>query len=306
MSELALLAQDVTKTDADRALYDKEFQALKTYVDDVATRDFNGVSLFSGAELNVTTDADGGRMELTGIDATYLSSSTAPSAPVGYTGDTPLGDLTTKFADNTAPFDFVVYDTSSPYPNIDFNSTDTIDDLVSFFNGTGGQTSASYNSTTGEFTLTVASGVEVHDWGEALRDLGMSPSDLRLDHDAYTGPATFSATLTVTPPPAPDPDPLEITTVNGAASTLATVKEAITQLAADRATVGAGMARLKASMEQLGTLKENLFAAASRIKDVNVAEESTLLARYNILVQAGTAMLSQANSTPASVLRLLN
>src|SRR5437016_1620351 len=47
MSELAILSQDVTKTDADRALYDKEFQTLGAYITNVATKDFNGVSLFS-------------------------------------------------------------------------------------------------------------------------------------------------------------------------------------------------------------------------------------------------------------------
>jgi len=51
--------------------------------------------------------------------------------------------------------------------------------------------------------------------------------------------------------------------------------------------------------------QDNLIAANSRIKDVNVADESTSFARFNILVQAGTAMLAQANSTPQSALRLL-
>jgi flagellin len=55
----------------------------------------------------------------------------------------------------------------------------------------------------------------------------------------------------------------------------------------------------------LSVLKDNLSAANSRIKDVDVAEESTQYARYNILVQAGTAMLAQANTTPQSALRLL-
>jgi flagellin len=57
--------------------------------------------------------------------------------------------------------------------------------------------------------------------------------------------------------------------------------------------------------EQLGVLKDNLSAANSRIKDVNVAEESTQYARYNILVQAGTAMLTQANQSTQAVMRLL-
>jgi flagellin len=69
--------------------------------------------------------------------------------------------------------------------------------------------------------------------------------------------------------------------------------------------VGANVSRLTSTSEQLMVLKDNLAAANSRIKDVNVAEESTQFARYNILVQAGTAMLAQANATPQSALRLL-
>ncbi|MBM3839871.1 MAG: flagellin, partial [Verrucomicrobia bacterium] len=57
--------------------------------------------------------------------------------------------------------------------------------------------------------------------------------------------------------------------------------------------------------EQLVILNENLSAANSRIKDVDVAEESTQFAKYNILVQSGTAMLAQANLLPQSALRLL-
>ena len=79
----------------------------------------------------------------------------------------------------------------------------------------------------------------------------------------------------------------------------------ITQLATDRASIGASQSRLNFTGEQLAISKENLTAASSRIRDVDVAEESTQFARYNILVQSGTAMLAQANQLPQSVLRLL-
>ena len=72
-----------------------------------------------------------------------------------------------------------------------------------------------------------------------------------------------------------------------------------------RAKVGANVQRLNLTSEQLSILNENLSAANSRIKDVDVAEESTKFARYNILVQSGTAMLAQANLLPQSALRLL-
>jgi flagellin len=96
-----------------------------------------------------------------------------------------------------------------------------------------------------------------------------------------------------------------LTTTTNAATALSNVKAAVNRLATDRATVGANQAALNMYQEQLGVSKDNLSAAASRIKDVNVADESTNFARYNILVQAGTAMLAQANASPQSALRLL-
>jgi flagellin len=178
MSELAILSQDVTKSDADRALYDSEFQTLGSYVTSVGSKAFNGVSLFSSTALNVTVDEDGGTFSMTGIN---------------------------------------------------------------------------------------------------------------LGAGDYTG-ATGS----------------NVSTTAGAATALTNVKTALTQLGEDRATVGANISRLSMTSEQLGVLKDNLSAANSRIKDVDVAQESTQFARYNILVQAGTAMLAQANATPQSALRLLS
>lgn len=178
MSELAILSQDVTKTDDDRALYDAEFTTLGAYIDDVATKEFNGVALFDGTALNVTTDSDGNTYAMNAVDLTATAYATA----------------------------------------------------------TGG---------------TVA-------------------------------------------------------TATDAATALTDIKAAIDQLATDRANLGANMSRLNSTNEGLSVLKDNLSAANSRIKDVDVAEESTNFARYNILVQAGTAMLAQANATPQSALRLLS
>jgi flagellin len=177
MSELAVLSQDVTKSNADRALYDKEFQTLDDYVTDIATKDFNGVSLFDGNAMGVTIDSDGNTFSMTGVN---------------------------------------------------------------------------------------------------------------LGATQYTG--LNAAT---------------VGTTAGASAALTSVKTAITQLATDRATVGASVSRLNFTGEQLRVLEENISASNSRIKDVDVAEESTQFARYNILVQSGTAMLAQANQLPQNALRLL-
>ncbi len=177
MSELSILAQDVTKTDSDRSLYQSEFSQLASFVTSSAGKDFNGISLFSSTALSVTADSEGNTFSMSGIN------------------------------------------------------------------------------------------------------LGAA---------SYTGATTAS-----------------VATSASAAAALTSVKSAITQLASDRSSIGAFQARLNSTADQIAVSRENLTAASSRIKDVDVADESTAYARYNILVQSGTAMLAQANQLPQSVLRLL-
>ncbi len=93
---------------------------------------------------------------------------------------------------------------------------------------------------------------------------------------------------------------------NLGAVTLDNIKTAIEGVATMRATNGAEQSRLGFASEVLTVNKANLEAANSRIVDVDVAAESTQLARWNTLVQAGTAMLAQANGSAQTALRLLS
>jgi flagellin len=86
---------------------------------------------------------------------------------------------------------------------------------------------------------------------------------------------------------------------------LSDVTDAIQNVATFRAQNGAEQSRLGFATDLLTVNKANLEAAASRISDVDVAQESTQLARWNILVQSGTAMLSQANQSAQVALKLL-
>ena len=88
-------------------------------------------------------------------------------------------------------------------------------------------------------------------------------------------------------------------------SALSTISTAIQNVATMRATNGAEQSRLGFASTVLTTNKTNLEAANSRISDVDVAQESTQLARYNVLVQAGTSMLAQANQSSQIALKLL-
>lgn len=68
MSELAILSQDVTKTDSDRSLYNSEFQELGSFITSTGSKDFNGVSLFSSTALAITTDGEGNSFTMNGIN----------------------------------------------------------------------------------------------------------------------------------------------------------------------------------------------------------------------------------------------
>jgi len=86
---------------------------------------------------------------------------------------------------------------------------------------------------------------------------------------------------------------------------LSDVTTAIQNVATMRATNGAEQSRLGFATTLLTTNQTNLQAAVSRITDVDVAQESTQLARWNVLVQSGTAMLSQANQSSQVALKLI-
>jgi flagellin len=95
-----------------------------------------------------------------------------------------------------------------------------------------------------------------------------------------------------------------VTTLSGIS--LTNITDAIQNVATMRAANGAEQSRLGFATELLTANKANLEAANSRIVDVDVAEESTQLARWNILVQSGTAMLSQANQSAQTALKLIS
>src|SRR5690606_11667488 len=96
-----------------------------------------------------------------------------------------------------------------------------------------------------------------------------------------------------------------IATVTAAGNAIAAIATAIEDVSTQRATFGAVQNRLEHTINNLGVNAENLSAAHSRIKDADMAAEMTNFTKNQILVQAGTSMLAQANSVPQNVLKLL-
>ena len=89
-------------------------------------------------------------------------------------------------------------------------------------------------------------------------------------------------------------------TINITKISVGVFTQAIENIATLRADNGASMSRLRFAGEEMAKQKTNLVAAMGRITDVDIAAESTRMAKYSVLVQASAAMLSQANSRPAS------
>ncbi|MCL2279090.1 MAG: flagellin [Oscillospiraceae bacterium] len=96
-----------------------------------------------------------------------------------------------------------------------------------------------------------------------------------------------------------------ISTMQGSCNSIAALDAAINSLSMTRAQLGAIQNRLEFKIQNLDNTAENLQAAESRIRDVDMAQQMTRFTRDNILFQASTAMLAQANQLPQSVLQLI-
>ncbi|MCB1918170.1 MAG: flagellin FliC, partial [Rhodocyclaceae bacterium] len=96
-----------------------------------------------------------------------------------------------------------------------------------------------------------------------------------------------------------------VSSAGGASAAIATIDAAIDKVNTDRATYGAAQVRFEGVVSMLQISRENQEAAASRIMDADFAAETAALTRAQILQQAGTAMLAQANALPQNVLSLL-
>jgi len=98
---------------------------------------------------------------------------------------------------------------------------------------------------------------------------------------------------------------VNISSQSGANAAITTIQQAIDKVSSERAKLGAYQNRLEHTINNLGTASENLTAAESRIRDVDMAKEMMEFTKMNILQQAATAMLAQANMQPQMVLQLL-
>jgi flagellin len=98
---------------------------------------------------------------------------------------------------------------------------------------------------------------------------------------------------------------LDVSTHDNATAAIKVINNAIERVSSERSKLGASQNRLEHTISNLGVSSENLTAAESRIRDVDMAKEMMEYTKMNILSQAAQAMLAQANQQPQQVLQLL-
>lgn len=125
-------------------------------------------------------------------------------------------------------------------------------------------------------------------------DKGFSLGTVTAGNGVASGPATLNSVSSI-----------DVSTVKGSNDALKIIDSALASVNSQRATFGALQSRFETAVSNLESTSENLSASRSRIQDTDFASETAKLTRGQILQQAGTAMLAQANSLPNGVLSLL-
>ena len=128
---------------------------------------------------------------------------------------------------------------------------------------------------------------------------------MQVGKDAVAGIDTIDITFDATDSTTLGVNAMDLGTAAGSQTALGTIDTAIAALSTGRANLGASQNRLEITVSNLRVEEENLTSANSRIRDVDVARETAALTRAQIMSQAGTAMLAQANQLPQSALQLL-
>jgi len=323
MRDLAVEASNDTLGTGERMNIGQELDALRQEANNVATRTkFNGIGLLQGqlsgaldtgvagtAELQVGQflSAIGGASQtgiglasISAIDVSSAGSGTAFKFSTSGNGDLTLTNETTHAAHTLTLGAFAAGTTTQ----LDFGEMGV---KISINNASGGSITAANLATSltqgahDELTTATSSGAASLQSGANSGDTTtVTFADVRLSGgtnssmtNVYSQIGTFSAVGGAG------------ATQSNASTLITTLDTALSFLSTERAKLGAAQNRLEHSISSVKSQAANLDASNSRIRDVDVAEESGSMARSNILMQAGVSVLSQANQMPQLALKLL-
>ena len=303
MTELATQSANGTYDDkTDRANLQKELNSLRSEVDRIAeATDFNGIKLLngniggknvfsaSGGTGMTSLTIKGGNLDTAGTGTISFNTSGATTQS-GSKLTTAVSGVTFKQVSTTGDknkgtiiFEAVV-DTSS--------LTDANKALAEKYKGVTVTVGHNAITTDGSgVSKTMASGIG--------KDLDLQVGDTNDTHQkvSVTIGNMNSKSLGI--------DTISIGEQGAAGEAIKAIKDAINTVSSTRGDLGAIQNRLEHTINNLGVTAENMTAAESRIRDVDMAKEMMEFTKNNILSQAATSMLAQANQSPQGVLQLL-
>lgn len=307
MRELSVQSSNDTNTDKDRKELQAEVKQLQTEIDRIGnTTEFNTKKLLEGSAKGVKEAVDG-TVGINNNSAVVLGSTAglASNAKTGATIDGAYMIVRVADADGAtgaaiSSGDFKIIGPDGKELTSGDGFTLAADQITVGATLVGANTAVTatgiQNMKVGESVTFVFSKAET-----ASNDLANS---IMTQIGANAGQTAFisvgdmrAAAIGV--------DKIDISTKFGAQTAIETVNNAISKVSSQRSSLGAVQNRLEHTINNLGTASENLTAAESRIRDVDMAKEMMSFTKNNILQQAATAMLAQANQQPQGVLQLL-
>ncbi|GGI16378.1 flagellin [Oxalicibacterium faecigallinarum] len=300
--ELAVQSANATNSQSDRDALNAEVKQLTAEIDRVASNtNFNGTKLldgsFAGALFQVGADA-GQTISVDTIANTQTSA-------IGKAFFAETQESTAAIATGTAT-------ASGSYADMEINGT-TIDSIDIEVGDTGTDVAKKLVGAINSKLDQTGVYASIDDTGKLKLESVKADKNFEFTAgaiDGGTGITFAEAGISTTEVEATASDAtflssVDITSVAGSQKALEIIDKALTTVSTSRADMGAIQNRFASVVTNLQTSSENLTASRSRIQDTDFAAETANLTRGQILQQAGTAMLAQANSLPNGVLALL-
>ncbi|KGM57365.1 flagellin [Lysobacter arseniciresistens ZS79] len=294
--ELAVQSRNATNSADDRAALQKEVDQLKAEIDRVAdTTNFNGTKLLDGSFTAQSFQVGANQGET--IDIAAIADANIES----------LGTYQSVEVVGAAPTDFVAGTNDIAAGDLTINGVD-VGAITAAGSATaqGSAVAAAINAVTAETGVTATA--DSTTGAVTLSNIDGSDITVALGTSATTGNTGLTADTFTKDTNGVDNTGfanLDISTAAGADKAMLAMDAALKSVNDARADLGAVQNRFSSVVTNLQTGSENLSAARSRIMDADYAKETANLSRTQILQQAGTAMLAQANQSSQSVLSLL-
>ncbi|HDS1578206.1 flagellin [Stenotrophomonas maltophilia] len=300
--ELSVQASNATNSASDRKALQAEVTQLVSEIDRVAKQsDFNGTKLLDGSFSSQLFQVGANAGQAIAIDKTIDAKANALGGAKFDTNSLALADPGTNgdFSTSGLSINGVAIADVSVKQGADATATGKAsrEALVTAINAKIGETGvfAEVNGTTGVTLTSVKDSVNADG---SFKAITATPG-------TWTGATAPTFAASTAAPAAKYASDLDVSTVKGAQQAMEIVDKALGAINSTRADLGAIQNRFTSVVANLQTSSENLSASRSRIKDTDFAKETAELTRTQILQQAGTAMLAQANQVPQGVLSLL-